>query len=138
MPIRFMTLLAGIAIIMPCVAATNDLQELTGMITMAKAPYRFTLDGTTTAIQLEGNLPRLRIRTRLWVKGKLKTEFRAATTNPLAAAAWPDHWRVYMDVEECHHISKPFEKPKTKNSQNNSVDPISEPEPKRGSRKGSQ
>ena len=127
MSIRFITFLAAIAMVVPCLGGTNDLQELTGMITMAKPPYRFTIDGTATSIQLEGNLPRrLPIRARLWVKGSLKSEFRAATTNPKAAACWPDHWRVYMDVDECHFITKSFEKPNTKKSQNKTSEHISE------------
>lgn len=137
---RFSAFLVSIAMVVPCFAETNSLQEATGMITMAKPPYRFTLDGTTTSIQLEGNLPsRIPIKTRLWVKGRIKTEFKAATPNDGRAACWPDHWRIYMDVEKYHLISKPFEKPDTQESQNNSVDPISEPaRDARGSRKGSQ
>jgi len=107
----------------PAFAEDECLQELTGVFSVVKWPYRLKIDGTNESIDLEGDvLKHIPSGTRVWVQGEIKTVLKEATPDDGRQASWPKHWRVFMQVKQVKIITKAFERPNE--SQNNSVEDI--------------
>ena len=100
-------------------AEQKRLDELTGIIrknTKSLSPYVLEIDGGHS-IGLRGDvLTNLADRSQVWVRGVIHTYLynNKQDANP---AMMPVQWHLYMDVEACRKISKPFEQPESNSSQ---------------------
>jgi hypothetical protein len=99
---------------------TDDpLCELTGVLERTKGDF-LVIDGSLNTIMLQSpDLKRLAEGTRLWVRGRIKSELiDPAGPGP---QAFPKQWQVFMQVEKLIAISERFERPKESRIKNATV-----------------
>ena len=130
-------ILTSIAVVLAClttVYAEDRENELTGVYrnSSGKLPARLELDGHGSIKQITVSgacLKDVPDGSRLWVKGQIKTWIQGvnnAVQRPASVEEitqqQPAQWLVVMVVDKCQTITKPFEDPKRKASQNKAMD----------------
>ena len=98
-----------LALAVPAWAAEAPPHELSGVLTKTVkhlSPYELKLDGMTGRFFLRGDvLKGVAPGTRVWVKGRIRTElFKPARVSP-----FPVQWHIFMDVAEVRKIDRPFD-----------------------------
>jgi hypothetical protein len=112
---------------MPCYAA-SDTNELTGVYhkAVSKDPAYLQIDGA-------GFIPRLKVSgeplkgipdgTRIWIKGEIRTHlYGQPDEKDQSDQQAPTQWMIVFHVKEYVVITKPFERPKEKDVQNQPSD----------------
>ena len=105
-------IIATVALLsLPAIASsTNDpLSELTGVLKRTKGHF-LVIDGSLNSIMLRSrDLKRLPDGTRLWIKGRIKSELVDPTEK--GPSPFPKQWLVFMQVEEWVVTTERFEPP---------------------------
>ena len=126
-------ILVIMTVVLPCISTThadNRENELTGIYrsSSGKQPACLEIDGhgSIKQITLSGAvLKDIPDGSRLWVKGQIKTWIQGVNNSDQKLSSieestqqQPAQWLVVMVVEQCQKITKPFENPIKKDSQN--------------------
>jgi len=117
----FLTIPLLLVLAQPCIAEESELTGVLSKTVKALSPYRLKLDGATGSFYLRGDaLKDVPDGTRIWVRGTIQTSLYDNRNDP--TPAMPMQWHIYMNVNECKRIKKPFERPKEKTLQNKQVE----------------
>ncbi len=140
---RTVVILSGFLLAVSVLSAANiPEQELTGVFRARSGKSDPYLEvhghGLIKKIAVSGDaLKGVPGGAHVWVSGHIVTGLYGSPETE-SQQAHPTQWMIVFQVTKLKLILKPFKRPQDKGSQNKFVDPISEPAPKRGSRKGSQ
>lgn len=130
---RFSILIVFLLFALPAFGSEGDeLDELTGVLkknAKALSSCLLKIDGSYS-IGLRGDiLKTIPDGARIWVKGELHTTFYDNRGNS-SPAMMPIQWHIFMVVKECKIVSKAFERPRKKQTAEQTDAPPTQPGPK--------
>ena len=117
-------LLSLLAFLPVCLAGSSEGDELTGVYhaAVSKEPAHLEIDGHGFIRRLIVTGSALRTipdRTRIWVRGTIKTKLYGSSVSAKQAnQAAPTQWFIFMAVDQVKRINDTFEIPEMKDKQN--------------------